>query len=61
MNTIIQLNLDLINKSKLEEYRERISNKYPNIICVIDNNINTLMNMLTKIKQDREDYIKQYN
>ena len=60
MNSIIQLNLNLINKSKLEEYRERIISKYPDIICIIDNKINILTNMLNKIKKDRDEYIAQF-
>ena len=56
---IVKLNLSQINKSKLEEYRERINNKYPDIINVIDNTVNTLTNMLDKIKKDRDDYIRK--
>ena len=49
MKHLINLNLNLLNRSNLEKYRNKFSIKYPYILSVIDNRINIFSDILSKI------------
>ena len=51
------MNLDTINKSNLEKYRNKIKENYPIILSMIDNKINLLKNLINKVNKNISDLL----
>jgi hypothetical protein len=51
------MNLDTINKSNLEKYRNKIKENYPIILSMIENKINILTNLINKVNKNISDLL----
>ena len=57
LKDLLQMNLDTINKSNLEKYRNKIKENYPIILSMIDNKINILTNLINKVNKNISDLL----
>ncbi|SVA27479.1 uncharacterized protein METZ01_LOCUS80333 [marine metagenome] len=57
LRDLLQMNLDTINKSNLEKYRNKIKENYPIILSMIENKINILTNLINKVNKNISDLL----